>query len=152
MLNTGTRKEFKYSFILEYSLPPDKTRANQFHTELGAVHVFNQNEWGIKRLFNKKDSLRMQFRSAASHIIRGGLTTSVHHTESFPHQWSIPHTSQVCVAISTLFFLISNTYYCKYAAASRHNLIQKHTCICKVTTWIILHSWTAEGERKKLCA
>lgn len=53
MHNTGTRKDFRYSFILVYYWPLDKTRANQFYTELMVALVFNHNELEIKRLFNK---------------------------------------------------------------------------------------------------
>lgn len=101
MCNSGTRKDFKYSFILVHYLPPDKTRANQFHTELKVTLVFNHNEWEIKRFFNKKKSLLMQFRSTASHTIGGSQTISVHHAASILHRWSNPHTSKVlCAAIS----------------------------------------------------
>lgn len=41
MRETGTRKDFRYSFILVYYCPLNKTRANQFHTELMVTLVFN---------------------------------------------------------------------------------------------------------------
>lgn len=59
MRETGTRKDFGYSFILVYYWPLDKTRANEFHTELMVTLVFNHmvvkhNELEIKRFLNKK--------------------------------------------------------------------------------------------------